>query len=107
MAEQFVGINGFDNYEIGNEGSVRNKKTGRILKTWKSNSGYDVCRLMNGVDDKRIYIHHLVGKAFCANPNMRNELDHIDRNKSNNKSSNLRWVTHSENMRNTIRTKKI
>jgi hypothetical protein len=105
---EFKDIENYPNYEICNEGYVRNKKTLRVLKTWKSNSGYDVVFLRcpdDSIMNKRAYVHRLVGSGFCPNPDLKTELDHIDRNKNNNHHLNLRWVTHSENMRNTCRSK--
>ena len=45
-------------------------------------------------------VHRLVAEAFIDNPQGYTEIDHINRNKSDNSVTNLRWVTHSENMRN-------
>ena len=45
-------------------------------------------------------VHKLVAETYISNPNNYTEVDHIDRNKQNNKVSNLRWVTHKENMKN-------
>ena len=45
-------------------------------------------------------VHRLVAEAFLSNPNGYTEIDHINRDKSDNSVTNLRWVTHSENMRN-------
>ena len=45
-------------------------------------------------------VHRLVAEAFLSNPNGYTEIDHINRDKSDNSVTNLRWVTHSENMHN-------
>ena len=45
-------------------------------------------------------VHRLVAEAFIDNPQGYTEIDHLNRNKSDNSVTNLRWVTHSENMRN-------
>ena len=45
-------------------------------------------------------VHRLVAEAFIDNPQGYTEIDHINRDKSDNSVTNLRWVTHSENMRN-------
>jgi len=48
-------------------------------------------------------IHQLVAEAFVSNPNNYNEIDHIDRNKLNNNSNNLRWTTQQQNVFNTLK----
>ena len=45
-------------------------------------------------------VHRLVAETFIDNPNGYTEIDHLNRNKLDNSVANLRWVTHSENMRN-------
>ena len=49
-------------------------------------------------------MHHLVANAFLPpkpNDGKTYEIDHISRNKADNRASNLRWVTKSENRANT------
>lgn len=49
-------------------------------------------------------MHRLVAYAFLGDPpSSKHEVDHIDGNPANNEVSNLRWVTHSENISNKIR----
>jgi hypothetical protein len=42
-------------------------------------------------------VHRLVAETFIENADNKPQVDHIDRNKSNNNISNLRWVTNREN----------
>ena len=51
-------------------------------------------------------VHRLVAEAFIDNPQGYTEIDHVNRNKSDNRADNLRWVTHSENMRNSTMQKR-
>ena len=48
-------------------------------------------------------IHKLVAHEFVENPENKSNIDHIDRNRSNNQYNNLRWVSSSENSRNRIK----
>ena len=51
-------------------------------------------------------VHRLVAEAFIDNPQGYTEIDHLNRNKSDNSVTNLRWVTHSENMSNSSKHKR-
>ena len=50
-------------------------------------------------------VHRLVAETFLDNPQGLTEIDHINRDKSDNSVTNLRWVTHSENMHNSTMQK--
>lgn len=50
---------------------------------------------------KAIHIHTLVMMTYVGPKPEGMEIDHIDRNKANNRLENLRYVTHQENMANT------
>jgi hypothetical protein len=45
-------------------------------------------------------VHRLVALAFVENPDSKPEVDHIDRDKTNNAALNLRWATRTENAHN-------
>lgn len=107
-----------ERYEISSEGRVRTKeryvnhtrsKAGkrliksRIIKQYKQHNGYMNLVLMGDNGRKvNILTHRAVALAFLPNPNNLPVVDHIDTDKTNNKVSNLRWVTHSENVHNPI-----
>ena len=107
VEEKWKPIVGFYN-EVSNQGRVRsvthvagNGKTyqGKILKPIITKSGYvNVC-LITGNDETRVTkrVHRLVAEAFCDNPEDKDEINHKDGNKENNKAENLEWVTRSEN----------
>ena len=94
-----------EGYSISNFGNVKSswKFGGYIMKACISNSGYLYIKL-NG---KHYYIHRLVALYFIENPKPKDYtlVDHIDRNKTNNHVSNLRWSNKRNNALNAkIRT---
>lgn len=73
-----------ENYEVSNMGEVRNKKTKRILKSWKNSRGYLIISLRCGKKVCCYTIHRLVAKHFIDNINNLPQVNHIDGNKQNN-----------------------
>ena len=100
VAEVFRMIDEFPNYDISNFGLVRNRKTGRLMKTGDNGSGYLIVWLYKKKKRHVKTIHRLVCEAFIDNPNNYKCVDHKDRCKTNNHVSNLRWASHSMNLKN-------
>ena len=73
--------------------SEKGPSCGYILRQFKCNSGY----LKVGIRGKNVSVHREVAKAFVPNPGNKEEVNHKDGNRLNNKAENLEWVTHSEN----------
>lgn len=95
--EEWKSINDYPQYLISNYGNVKNKKE-RLMKPMSNGNGYTFIRFGRG--SKKYYIHRLVGTHFL--PNWRNckEIDHINRNRNDNRFFNLRWATPSEQNKN-------
>ncbi len=85
------------NYEISSYGNVRNKKTQRLNKL-KVERYIRVGLYIDSKTPKWFLVHRLVGYAFLGTPNDNAVIDHIDRNKHNNKVENLRWTTQQQNL---------
>lgn len=92
-------ITDYPNYEVSDAGEVRNVITGKIIKGALGSSGYPRVTLCPGKKD--MTVHRLVALHFIENPENKPMVDHIDRDRTNNHVSNLRWVTSSENNQNT------
>ena len=104
--ESYKIIDGFESYEISDEGNVRNIITKRILKPQQYKGGYCTVKLYN--DDKSISknIHKLVARAFIENPDEKTCIDHIDNDKTNNNVNNLRFKSPVDKNYETISNKK-
>lgn len=63
---------------------------------WKQRRGY----LQVQISGKSYLVHRLVAECYIPNTENKPFIDHINRNKVDNRVENLRWVTNSENMRN-------
>ena len=87
----------YPNYEVSNVGNVR--RNNRLLKL--NNAGnYVTVKLSVDGKTTNICVHRLVAETFIDNPKNKPEIDHIDGNRTNNNSENLRWCTHIENCNN-------
>lgn len=99
-------IPNFENYAITEDGAVFSYKRKIWLKPRTDKDGYLRVNLYDGKGKLTTYhIHRLVAETYIPNPNNLPLIDHIDRDRQNNSISNLRWVSHSQNLRNTSRTR--
>ena len=96
-------------YEVNSNGTIfRNVKSKKqlLIKLDKhhSNKGY-YCTFVHlggrkNPKIKRIMIHQVVAECWLGDKPEGMQIDHIDRNSHNNDYRNLRYVTHSEQMKN-------
>jgi len=96
--EIFMDIEGYEGlYSVSNYGRVYSHQLGgRILKPGRGDKGYLQVGLWKDNIKKTIRVHALVGNAFVGKREQGMTFDHIDRNKLNNKASNIRLATKSE-----------
>lgn len=101
--EEWKTIDGFENYMISDEGRIKslyynkNKNKEKILLLRYNNCGYLRTTLCNNGLIKQLFIHHLVAKYFIPNPLNKQQINHKNGIKTDNRAINLEWCTPSEN----------
>ncbi len=100
---------GRNNYFIYQDGKVENIETGHFMNPHDSD-GYLRVHLSNGSHNgkpnaKFFCIHRLLAIAFIPNPENKPCIDHINRDRYDNRICNLRWVTVKENNNNRTESK--
>lgn len=100
MSETFLDIKGYEGlYQVSDLGRVKSIGYGkeRILKPVKDRYGRLYVDLWKTKKHKRISVHRLVLQTFKPVDDMDNlEVDHINREPTDNRLSNLRWCNHKE-----------
>lgn len=98
MKEIFKVIPNYSNYECSNYGRVRRVKSKRYLKPSLRANGYVYVTLCKNCKSKNILLHRLICSMFNPNTNNYKYVNHIDEDKTNNRSDNLEWCSQSHNL---------
>ncbi len=96
MNEKWKKIPGWP-YEISSGGRIR-REGGGVLRSSPHTGGYLQIVMSHSPRRKAGVIHRLVLEAFSGPRPDGFTANHKDGNKLNNRSENLEWVSHSENM---------
>ncbi len=122
MQEVWKPIKSYDGYfEVSNLGRVRSitrkiertdpKKTtekrlftyhGKLIPCWVTKRGYLRLAIAKDNVQRKHLIHRLVADAFIENPLNKEQVNHINGIKSDNRVENLEWVTNYENFAHSV-----
>lgn len=100
--EDWRDVPGFEGvYQVSNLGRVKSIKyrRGRIVRQWTQSSGYAYVGLGAGDEARSYRVHRVVMLAFVGPCPDGQEVSHKNHNRTDNRLSNLEYVTHSQNMR--------
>lgn len=90
------------NYEISDDGIIRNTQTNHVLALSKDEKGYLYTSLYVNGNRYGKFVHRLVAEAFIPNPENKPNINHKDFDTGNPKVGNLEWCTQKENIDYTI-----
>lgn len=96
--ETWVKCRGTNVYEVSDTGKVRNRRTGKLMKSHINDKGYETIQLSIDGKPKSCRVHRLVAEAFNEGNHDGLDVNHIDGNKLNNNINNLEFCTRQENI---------
>ena len=97
MSENFKIVPGYKYYQVSDAGRVWNARRMRFMKASPNSIGYLRIGLSREGARKRYFLHRLVLETFAGKSAAGMECAHLDGDITNNRLSNLQWVTKSEN----------
>lgn len=97
----------YKGYQVSNLGRVKSlkRKEEKIMKLKKDSLGYVRVHLRVNNSDVMASVHRLVAKAFIPNNDGKEEVNHINGIKTDNRVENLEWSTKTENIVHAYKTK--
>jgi hypothetical protein len=81
------------NYVVHSNGQIYSVRSKKFLKPQRTTWGYCIVKLYG----KFISVHTIVAKIFIPNPNNLPEVNHKNKNKTDNSVENLEWIKRRDN----------
>lgn len=93
-------VRSLDRYKIttGRYGEMKSKIKGRILKPCINHDGYSEIVLSKYGKSKMYRLHRIVAETFIDNYDNKNQVNHKNGDKLDNRAENLEWVSCKENI---------
>ncbi|VTZ96705.1 hypothetical protein LRHP344_02760 [Lacticaseibacillus rhamnosus] len=90
----------YSRYKISQNGMVIGSRLKRPIKQHINNCGYIVFNLTKDGSNAKttVTLSRLLALTWLPNPDNLSDVDHIDNDRLNNSLSNLRWVSHRDNL---------
>jgi len=87
-------------YHVTKDGKVwrETKKNCVLMKGWRTTKGYHAV----SIHGRSVEVHRMVAEKYLPNPENKEQVDHINRVRHDNRVENLRWVTRKENNENKV-----
>lgn len=116
MSEEWRDITGYEGiYQVSSMGKVKRlthiriDRNGvkyslkeRMLRSFLNSKGYCMVALSKNGVNTHCSLHRIVAKAFIPNPENKEQVNHKNGDKTDNRAENLEWMTNFENIRHSI-----